>query len=55
MDEIKSVYLKPCEAGFHRESDFIHLWGISAVEDEFDYVLSACDNTQSREGVLFTI
>jgi len=24
LDEIKSVKLQPCEAGFHRESDFFH-------------------------------
>jgi hypothetical protein len=29
----------PCEAGFHRESDFIHQRWISPVEDGFDCVI----------------
>jgi hypothetical protein len=36
LDEIKSVLLQPCEAGFHRESDFIHQRWISPVADGFD-------------------
>ena len=39
LDEIKSVRLQPCEAGFHRESDFIHQRWISPVEDGFDCVI----------------
>ena len=34
-----------CEAGFHRESDFIHHRWISPVEDGFDCVFSVKDNT----------
>ena len=45
LDEIKSVRLQPCEAGFHRESDFIHQRWISPVEDGFDCVFSVKDNT----------
>jgi hypothetical protein len=47
LDEIKSVYIQPCEAGFHRESDFIHRRWISPVEDGFDCVFSVKDNTLS--------
>ena len=32
LDEIKSVKLQPCEAGFHRKSDFFHRKWISPVE-----------------------
>jgi len=32
LDEIKSVYPQPCEAGFHRYGDFIHHRWISTVE-----------------------
>ena len=39
LDEIKSVLLQPCEAGFHRDSDFIHHKWISPVEDGFDCVI----------------
>ena len=39
LDEIKSVLLQPCEAGFHRASDFIHLRWISPVEDGFNCVI----------------
>ena len=47
-DEIKSVLIQPCEAGFHRKRDFIHQRWISPVEDGFDCVFSVKDNTQSR-------
>ena len=39
LDEIKPVLLQPCEAGFHRASDFIHLRWILPVEDGFDCVI----------------
>ena len=39
LDEIKSVYIQPREAGFHRESDFIYHRWISSVEDGFDCVI----------------
>ena len=55
MDEIKSVYIQPCEAGFHRESDFIHQQWISPVEDGFDCVFSVKDNTLRRVAVLYCI
>ena len=47
LDEIKSVGLQPREAGFHRESDFIHRRWISPVEDGFDCVLSLTENTHT--------
>ena len=47
LDEIKSVGLQPREAGFHRESDFIHQRWISPVEDGFDCVLSLTENTHT--------
>ena len=31
--------MQPCEAGFHRESDFIHQRWISPVENGFDCVI----------------
>ena len=46
-DEIKSVLIQPCEAGFHRKRDFIHQRWISPVEDGFDCVFSVKDNTLS--------
>ena len=49
LDEIKSVRLQPCKAGFHRESDFIHQRWISPVEDGFDCVFSVKDNTLMRD------
>ena len=52
LDEIKSVKLQPCEAGFHRDSDFIHQRWISPVEDGFDCVFSVKDNTLISEGVI---
>ena len=52
LDEIKSVRLQPCEAGFHRESDVIHQRWISPVEDGFDCVFSVKDNTHRRIGFL---
>ena len=55
LDEIKSVYIYPCEAGFHRESDFIHQRWISPVEDGFDCVFSVKDNTLRRSIFLYEL
>ena len=54
LDEIKSVQIQPCEAGFHRVSDFIHHKWISPVEDGFDCVFSVKDNTHIPSCFLIT-
>ena len=45
--------MQPCEAGFHRESDFIHQRWISPVEDGFDCVFSVKDNTLTPLGIFY--
>ena len=50
LDEIKSVQITPCKAGFHRESDFIHQRWISPVEDGFVCVFSVKENTHRARG-----